>query len=58
MSLEDGTLKTVDGDDLLPFARYRENVELAGANNIAFMVQEFGVYNKTPYSVTLVFFPT
>ncbi len=52
---EDGTLKTADGKDLLPFGSYRDNVELANENNIAFMVQEFGVYNKTPYSVTLAF---
>ena len=52
---EDGTLKTADGKDLLPFGSYRDNVELAKENNIAFMVQEFGVYNKTPYPVTLAF---
>jgi len=50
-----GALKALDGSDLLPFDIYRKNVATAKANNIAFMVQEFGVYNKTPHEVALGF---
>ncbi len=53
--LEKGILKTLEGEDLLPFEEYRKNVELAKENNIAFMVQEFGVYNKTPHDITIAF---
>ncbi|MBE0655292.1 MAG: cellulase family glycosylhydrolase, partial [Bacteroidales bacterium] len=53
--LENGKLKTTDGEDLLPFGTYQENVEIAREHNIPFMVQEFGVYNKTPYPVTIAF---
>ncbi len=51
----DGTLKTVDGEDLLPFESYQANIDVAAENDIAFMVQEFGVYNETPYEVTIGF---
>ena len=50
-----GEIKAADGTDLLPFDIYRKNVATAKANNIAFMVQEFGVYNKTPHDVALGF---
>ena len=50
-----GAIKAADGSDLLPFDIYRKNVATAKANNIAFMVQEFGVYNKTPHDVALGF---
>jgi aryl-phospho-beta-D-glucosidase BglC (GH1 family) len=53
--LENGTLKTSSGGDLLPFDTYRKNVNLSKEFNIPFMVQEFGVYNKTPHDVTLGF---
>jgi len=52
---ESGTIKALDGSDLLPFENYRKNVAIAKTNNIPFMVQEFGVYNKTPYEVTIGF---
>lgn len=48
-------IKASDGNDLLPFDVYLENIEIAKENNIAFMVQEFGVYNKTPHNVTIAF---
>jgi len=48
-------IKALDGSDLLPFDIYRKNVATAKANNIAFMVQEFGVYNKTPHQVAVGF---
>jgi aryl-phospho-beta-D-glucosidase BglC (GH1 family) len=50
-----GAIKAADGSDLLPFDIYRKNVATAKANNIAFMVQEFGVYNKTPHEVAIGF---
>jgi len=52
---QNGTLKTVDGEDLLPFETYQANIDVAAENDIAFMVQEFGVYNETPYDVTIGF---
>lgn len=52
---EQGEIKTADGSDVLPFEVYRKNVTIAKANQLAFMVQEFGVYNKTPYQVTIDF---
>jgi len=51
----DGNLKALDGSELLPFGLYRDNIAIAKANNIAFMVQEFGVYNKTPHTITIAF---
>ena len=50
-----GSLTAKDGSALLPFENYRKSFEIAKANNIAFMVQEFGVYNKTPHNVTIAF---
>lgn len=50
-----GALKTVDGKDLLPFDNYRKAIADASANRIPLMVQEFGVYNKTPYQVAISF---
>lgn len=52
---ENYSLKTEDGSEILPFDDYVENFELARENNIPFMVQEFGVYNKTPHETTLAF---
>lgn len=52
---ESGALKTLDGSDLLPFERYRKNVADAKANQIPFMVQEFGVHNQTPHQVAIGF---
>lgn len=53
--LENWVMKSSDGSDLLPFGTYAENVRIAKENNIAFMVQEFGVYNRTPHEVTIGF---
>jgi len=52
---ETGALKTLEGGDLLPFDIYRKNVALAKEFQIPFMVQEFGVYNKTPHKVVVDF---
>ena len=51
----EGTLKAPDGSDLLPFETYRTNFALAKEDSIPLMVQEFGVYNKTPHAVALGF---
>jgi aryl-phospho-beta-D-glucosidase BglC (GH1 family) len=50
-----GDIKTMDGSDLLPFESYRNNLAIAKLYNIPFMVQEFGVYNKTPHDVAVGF---
>lgn len=52
---ETGNIKALDGQDVLPFDIYRQNVAVAKANQIPFMVQEFGVYNKTPHPVAIGF---
>jgi len=52
----DGKLTDSDGNLLLPFSDFRNNLELARSENITVMIQEFGVYNKTPYDVTIDYF--
>ncbi len=52
---ENGSIKAVDGSDLLPFKDYREIVDAANQNNIPIMVQEFGVHNQTPHKVAVDF---
>lgn len=52
---ENGNLKTVNGEDLLPFGDYKDFFDAANENNIPVMVQEFGVHNKTPHSVAVAF---
>jgi hypothetical protein len=51
----DGVLKTLDGNDLLPFNDYRNTVNMANQNDIPIMVQEFGVHNQTPHKVAVDF---
>ncbi|MFH0758423.1 MAG: cellulase family glycosylhydrolase [Bacteroidota bacterium] len=50
-----GKLTAADGSELLLFETYQDNIALAEEHGIAFMVQEFGVYNKTPHDVTIAF---
>jgi aryl-phospho-beta-D-glucosidase BglC (GH1 family) len=50
-----GTIWTLDGNDVFPFDSYRKNLAIAKENQIPFMVQEFGVYNKTPHDITIGF---
>lgn len=52
---QNGEIKTEEGKDLLPFEDYETSFALAKANNIPFMVQEFGVHNQTPHATTLAF---
>ncbi len=51
----DGSLTAADGSSLLPFEAYRNSFAIAKRDSIPLMVQEFGVYNKTPYDVTIAF---
>jgi aryl-phospho-beta-D-glucosidase BglC (GH1 family) len=51
----DGSLTASDGSNLLPFEAYRNSFAIAKRDSIPLMVQEFGVYNKTPYDVTVAF---
>jgi hypothetical protein len=50
-----GNLTKSDGGELFLFEQYRNNILVAEEYGIAFMVQEFGVYNKTPHNVTTAF---
>ncbi len=50
-----GNIKTIDGEDLLPFENYRKNLAIAKQYGIPLMMQEFGVYNKTPHHVAVGF---
>lgn len=52
---ENGELRSLDGNDLLPFKDYRTVIEMSEQYNIPFMVQEFGVHNQTPHKVTIDF---
>ena len=52
---DNGNIQTLEGNDVLPFDSYRKNLAISKENNIPFMVQEFGVYNKTPHDVTIGF---
>jgi len=51
----DGSLTASDGSNLLPFEAYRNSFAIAKRDSIPLMVQEFGVYNKTPHDVTIAF---
>jgi aryl-phospho-beta-D-glucosidase BglC (GH1 family) len=50
-----GIITASDGSDLLPFENYKNNIAIANQYNIPLMVQEFGVYNKTPHTVAVGF---
>jgi aryl-phospho-beta-D-glucosidase BglC (GH1 family) len=50
-----GAIKALDGSELLPFENYKKNLAIAKQFNIPLMVQEFGVYNKTPHNVAVTF---
>jgi hypothetical protein len=48
----DGRITYMDGNPAVPLGDLTKKLEKARAENIAVMIQEFGVYNKTPYRVT------
>ena len=48
----DGRITYMDGNPAVPLGDLTKKLEKARAENIAVMIQEYGVYNKTPYRVT------
>jgi hypothetical protein len=48
----DGRITYLDGNPAVPLGSLIQKLEKARSENIAVMIQEFGVYNKTPYKVT------
>ncbi|MBK9388940.1 MAG: cellulase family glycosylhydrolase [Bacteroidetes bacterium] len=48
----DGRITYMDGNPAVPLGSLIQKLEKARSENIAVMIQEFGVYNKTPYKVT------
>ncbi len=51
----EGKITDADGNPVVPLTSLTDALELAAAENIPVMVQEFGVYNQTPYPVTLAY---
>lgn len=49
----EGKLTDSEGNPLVTLRSLTDNLELAHSENIPVMVQEFGVYNKTPYDITI-----
>ncbi|MBI5009130.1 MAG: cellulase family glycosylhydrolase [Bacteroidia bacterium] len=48
----DGRITYMDGNPAVPLGDLVKKLEKARAENIPVMIQEYGVYNKTPYKVT------
>jgi hypothetical protein len=49
----DGKITDLAGNPVVPLGGLVKKLEAAESQNIPVMVQEFGVYNKTPHKVTL-----
>lgn len=49
----EGKVTDEDGNPLVALGSIIANLELARQQNIPVMIQEFGVYNKTPHDVTI-----
>ena len=49
----EGKITDINGNPVLALGALITNLEYAKSEDIPVMVQEFGVYNKTPHSVTL-----
>jgi hypothetical protein len=49
----DGEITYSDGSPVLALGDLKETLETARSQQIPVMIQEFGVYNKTPHDVTL-----
>jgi aryl-phospho-beta-D-glucosidase BglC (GH1 family) len=49
----DGKITDTEGNPAVPLGNLTERLEYARAENIPVMIQEFGVYNKTPHDVTI-----
>jgi hypothetical protein len=48
----EGKITDVAGDPVIALGNLTTTLEAAKAENIPVMIQEFGVYNKTPHDVT------
>jgi len=51
----DGKITDINGNSVVALGGITKTLEDAKAENIPVMIQEFGVYNKTPHDVTLAF---
>jgi aryl-phospho-beta-D-glucosidase BglC (GH1 family) len=51
----DGNITDVDGNPVIALGSLINTLEEAKAQNIPVMIQEFGVYNKTPHDVTVAY---
>ncbi len=51
----EGKITDVSGNPVVALGTLAKNLKLAGDENIPVMVQEFGVYNKTPHEVTIAY---
>jgi aryl-phospho-beta-D-glucosidase BglC (GH1 family) len=49
----DGKITDNDGNPAVPLGNLTKKLDAARSENIPVMIQEFGVYNKTPHAVTL-----
>jgi aryl-phospho-beta-D-glucosidase BglC (GH1 family) len=51
----EGKITDVNGKPVTAMGNIRNTLETAGSENIPVMIQEFGVYNKTPHDVTAAY---
>ena len=51
----EGKITDVNGNPVVPLGALTNSLEAARTENIPVMIQEFGVYNKTPHVVTLAY---
>ncbi len=51
----EGRITDTEGNPVLPLTGLTDGLKTAMTENIPLMVQEFGVYNKTPHDVTLAY---
>jgi aryl-phospho-beta-D-glucosidase BglC (GH1 family) len=51
----EGKITDVDGNPVVALGSITASLETAKAENIPVMIQEFGVYNKTPHDVTAAY---
>jgi aryl-phospho-beta-D-glucosidase BglC (GH1 family) len=49
----EGKITDINGNPVVALSSLNNSLEIAGSENIPVMIQEFGVYNKTPHDVTL-----
>lgn len=50
---DDGRITDMDGNPAVALGNLKERLVTAKSENIPVMIQEFGVYNKTPHKVTV-----